>query len=439
MTKEGWGEIPHPSFFALHRITYRMHRRKLVLNIQIFLTVVLTLSLVTGCTPALQSRPGGMNTLPVTDISGDLPRDSQWRQTIALHDMDRDGMPDIVAPPPRKAKAEENIPHIFVRDRKEGTWKKGAFIFPSLKDYGYGGIAVADINSDSHPDIVLAVHEGSIILLENNGDNGFVEKPFPVKDIFHSRMLEVSDINGDGRMDIIALSESSFSPKKGYTPQGILIGMNNGDGTWDVKTVAGSRGLFGDSLAIADINGDGNKDILIAQLVRNDAGYRLVWFGDGHGNFTFFDGDIIPKDVMANNVRAADIDGDGRNELVFRVIGFGPDAKGSLRAYKWNGAGFDDISRGLETAADPIAFDLADVRGNGGKELILLAGSGLSVYTHTDAGWVESGQYQLPFAETIGAFDLRAEKNSDGSLLVVYNLGLTEKTLNLGIRAYLLQ
>jgi hypothetical protein len=416
-----------------------MHRRKLILNIHRFLMVVLTLSLFTGCTPALQSRPGGMNTLPVTDITGTLPRDNQWRQTIALHDMDGDGLTDIIAPPPRRAKAGETIPYIFVRDRQEGTWKEGAFSFPSLKDYGYGGIAVADINSDSHPDIVIAVHEGRIILLENNGNNGFVEKPFPVKDRFHSRVLEVSDLNGDGRKDIIALSESSFSPKQGYTPKGILIGMNNGDGTWEVKTVEGSSGLFGDSLAVEDINGDGNKDIIIAQLIRNRNRDRLVWFGDGFGNFTFFDADMIGEEVLAHNVRAADIDGDGKNEIVFRVIGFGADAKGSIRAYKWNGSAFDDISRGLETVTDPIAFDLADMRGNGGKELILLTGTGLSMYTHTGTGWIESGQYQLPYAETLGAFDLRAEKNRDGSLLVVYNLGLTENALNMGIRSYLLK
>lgn len=408
------------------------------MNIQGFLIVALTLSLFTGCTPALQSRPGGMITLPVTDISEFLPRDSQWRQNIVLFDMDGDGFPDIVAPPPRESETGKNIPHTFVRDRKDGKWKEGAFIFPSLKDYGYGGIAVADINNDGHPDLVLAVHEGRIIILENNKNNGFVEKPFPVKDTFRSRMVEVSDLNGDGRPDVIALSEAPFS-QSGYKPKGILIGMNSGEGNWEVKTVEGAGGLFGDSLAIEDINGDGNKDIIIAPLIHNKDRPRLVWFGDGKGNFKVYDGDMISGDVMAHNVRAADIDGDGKYEIVFRVIGFGPDAKGYLCAYKWNGAAFDDISKGLETATDPIAFDLADVEGNGKKELLLLSGSGLSIYKHTGKGWIESGYYQLPYAETIGAFDLRAEKNRDGSLLVVYNLGMKEQTLNKGIRAYLLK
>lgn len=394
-----------------------------------------------GCAPAalVQVQPGNANSLPLIDISEGLPGDGLWRQNIALFDIDGDGFLDIVASPPRKAERGKNVPYIFLRNPAAGGWKEGSFAFPSLKVYDYGGVAAGDINGDGYPDIALAVHMGRIILLENNKGGSFVEKAFPVKTPFHSRMIVVDDINGDGRPDIIALSEAPFS-YGAYEPKGILTGLNKDGSDWDVKIMEESNGLFGDSMAIGDINGDGNKDIIIAPLIHSEDKPKFIWFGDGKGNFKAYDSDLIGDDVMAFFVRSGDLDGDGKDEVVFKVSGFGKDAKTFLRAYRWTGAGFADISKGLERIEEPIVFDLADIDRDGKKELIVLSAGGLSIFRYTDKGWVERGYYRLSSAETNGAFDLEAGRNRDGSLLIVYCLGKEDQQgLNHGIRAYLLK
>ncbi|OGW37416.1 MAG: hypothetical protein A2Y97_01780, partial [Nitrospirae bacterium RBG_13_39_12] len=381
-------------------------RRFALKRAQKYLIIIMTLSVFMGCTPQaiVQTPPEKASTLALADISEGLPRDGQWRENMALADMDGDGFLDIVAPPPRAAENGKNMPHIFLRDRKEGRWKEGAFAFPSLKDYGYGGIAVGDINRDGYSDIALAVHEGRVIVLESDKSHGFVEMPFHVKDLFHSRMVLVSDINGDVRPDIIALSEAPFSPPRNR-PKGILIGLNRDGSDWDVKALEGSGLLFGDSLAGGDINGDGNKDIIIAPLV-DKVNAKFIWFGDGKGNFKAYDGNLMTGDVMAFSARAGDLDGDGKDEAVFRVSGIGHDAKIFLSAYKWTGDGFADISRGLELIEDTIVFDLADTDGDGKKELIVLTTGGIFIYKYTDRGWEGIGYYRLSLAETAGAFDL---------------------------------
>ncbi len=399
--------------------------------------IALALSPLLNCATPAPRAPERANSLALVEISGGLPQVGQWREHIALADMDGDGSLDIVAPPPRNAEPGKNVPHIFLRDEKEKVWKEGVFTFPSLKGYGYGGIGVADINEDSYPDIILAVHEGEIILLENTLSSGFVERTFPVKDIFHSRMVEVNDINGDGRQDIVALLEASFSPKsRSRAKNGILIGLNKGGNEWDVETLEGSSGLFGDSMAMGDIKGEGKKDIIIAPLTGVDKG--VVWFGDGKGNFKAYEGNLLGDKVMAFSVSSGDLDGDGKDEVVFKVSGYSENAKTFLSAYKWDGAGFTDISKGLETVENPIVFDLADVDGNGKKELIVLSDKGISIYKYTGTGWVESGYYQLPSAETFGASDLRAGRNRDGSLLIVYARG-SQGPDNVGIKAYQLR
>jgi hypothetical protein len=404
--------------------------------------IILSCLFLSACAPVgpageVQPLPERKNSLALIAVNEGLPRDGQWRENIVLADMNGDGLLDIVAPPARAAEKEKNRPSIFLRD-KEG-WKEGDFDFPPLKEYGYGGIAAGDITRDGRPDLVLAVHQGKLIILENNGSSGFVERAFPGKEKFHSRAVELNDMNGDGRQDIIALSESPFDASMVKEPKGILIGSAKEGNAWEVRIVEASAALFGDSLAIGDFRGTGNKDIAIAPLVfKKREKAKLIWFGNGKGDFSLYDGDLI-KETIASYVRAGDLKGDGKDEVVFRVSGFGKTARSFLSAFEWTGTGFADISKGLEQIEDPVVFDLSDVDRDGKKELVVLSTSGIEIYKHIDNAWVERGFYRLSHAETAGAADLKAGRNRDGSLLIAYNLGRTESGLNRGIRAYLLK
>jgi hypothetical protein len=403
----------------------------------LYVTIAFIFVFFAGCA-GVEKRPAErINSLGLADISDGLPRDGLWRQEIALADMNNDGYLDIVAPLPRKGPME-NRPYIFLRQRDGTSWKEGDFKFPPLKDYGYGGIAVGDINRDGYPDIVLAVHSGRIILLENDKNNGFIERPFPRKDAFHSRTIVVSDINGDGWPDVIALSEAPFY-RGAKQADGILVGINKEGKNWEVNTVGGSNEMFGDSMAAGDVNGDGKTDIGIAPLIGEKEKVKFIWFGDGKGNFSAYNGSFVHGDAMSMFVRAGDLDGDGKDEVVFKISGFGEKAKVFLAAYKWTGEGFADISKGLEAVENPIVFDLSDVDGDGKKELVVLSTDGIRVYKYTDKGWVGHGYYQLSSTDTFGAYDLRAGRNADGSVVIAYNLGSEEEAFGHGLRAYLMK
>jgi len=105
-----------------------------------------------------------------------LPTGGQWRQNIAIADMDGDGIPDIVAPPSRLGDAKV---HIFYGDGKgnfherpidlvDGTGKT----LPPQK-LAYGGVAVADFDGDGKPDIALASHGQTVRVLRNRGGGVF--------------------------------------------------------------------------------------------------------------------------------------------------------------------------------------------------------------------------------------------------------------------------
>jgi len=386
-----------------------------------------------GCAPVLKGAPERESLHAVTEISGGLPTEGLWREGVALIDMDGDGFLDIIAPPPRKGGEGRNRPYIFMRG-KDGTWREGKYDFPEVK-YGYGGIAAGDLNGDGYPDIVIAVHSGEIILLENNKGGGFVSSTLSAKEKFHSRAVELADVNGDGWLDIVALSESGFATD--YMPKGILIGINRGGKGWDAQILEESNTVQGDSLSLGNISGDGKKDIAAAQLAVRQ-GKKIIWFGDGKGNFKNYEKDVA-EETMPMIVRTGDLDGDGRDEVVLKVSTVGAGAVLKFSVLKWTGDGFNELSSGLEKE-QPIAFDLADLDGDGRKELVVLSEKAISIYKYIEGRWVERGHYSVSPEDSKGARDLRVGRNKDGSFLIVHNMGGEfPDSLHHGIKAYTLR
>lgn len=396
-----------------------------------FIVIVLSVFLQWGCAPLTQGTSG--EGFVISDVSGGLPSEGLWRQNIALIDMDGDGFLDIVAPPPRKGKEGQSRPFIFIRGG-DGKWKEGSYSFPEGKKYGYGGVAAGDLNGDSDPDIVLAVHTAEVILFLSDKSGGFSQSVMTFGKPFHSRAVEIADINGDGRPDIIALSESGF--KSDYKSQGLMIGINKGGKEWEMHEVEDSVGWQGDSFAIGDINGDGNKDIAVATLaVKEDK--KLVWFGDGKGNFKSYEKDFF-KRAMPIAVRVGDIDGDGRDEVVYLYSTLGQEAVRKLSVWKWTEGGLSEIPWGPDRE-EPYAFDLVDLDGDGRKELVVMSEKAIRIYKYRDAGWVEIGQYPVTPEAVKGVRDLRVGRNRDGSFLMVHNLGGEDPSLQHGIKAFLLK
>jgi hypothetical protein len=401
------------------------------LRVSAFVIALLFLPLFIGCASSPVSYDGaGIYT--IKDISKGLPVSGLWRENVVIIDMDGDGQLDIVAPPPRKAAKGDGRPYVFARD-KEGVWKEKKYTVSGEKEYGYGGIAVGDLNGDRYPDIVLAEHSGAITLFMNDGHGGFTVSPFPTAGSFYSREVKLSDLNGDGRPDIVALSEASFV--QGYKPRGILTGINR-DGTgWDVKVFGEDSNILGDSLSVGDIRGKG-RDIAIANMT-TEVSKKLLWFGDGKGMFEVYDVDFVGR-AMPYMVGLADVDGDGRDEVIFRLAGIGRGSTVYAGAFKWTGDAFKDISSGLEKEV-PIAFDFADIDGDGKKEMALLSESGMHIYKYKDSGWVEQAKYDIPAAYVRGARSLNIGKNNDGLWMIVFNMGFEAPELQRGIKAFLVK
>lgn len=264
----------------------------------------------------------------VSPFGAGLPASGQWRHGFAVADMNGDGFLDIVHATPRKALTS---PYIFLGDGK-GHWHRWAEAkYPDLA-YDYGDVAVADFNRDGHLDMVLGVHLHGLIVLLGDGKGNFTDwskgLDFRVPKAglepgFTSRAVAAADWNGDGRPDIIALGEGPrLNLDRGQAAadnsNGIVIYLNQGNGSWVRKDQGtGNDQLFGDTVEVADVNGDGKLDIVTPS---NSYGRKdIVTYGKKDGSWQAVNVPAVRPATYVRGIAIADFDEDGRKDV---AIGF---------------------------------------------------------------------------------------------------------------------
>ena len=227
-------------------------------------------------------------------------------------------------------------------------------------DRGPHWIAVADVNHDGNPDILVAnVDAGSVSVLLGDGKGNFHNAPgSPVAAGHLPNDIAVADMNGDGNLDLVIANHQApyltillgdgtgkFSPAPGSPfdvhsnphPHGIAVADFDGDGKPDVATdswgvnqieLLSGNGKGGlrlpghffpvghrpyERLRSADFNHDGHPDIVTTNL---DDGTVSILLGDGKGGFAEAHGSPFAAGARPWQVFVGDVNHDGNVDLV---------------------------------------------------------------------------------------------------------------------------
>src|SRR5208283_3302813 len=185
----------------------------------------------------------------------------------------------------------------------DGTFQPAVTFNPGLQSQA--GIALADLNGDGKPDLLVANASGVAVLL-GNGDGTFQPAVTYGSGGSSPWSVAVADVNRDGKPDLIVANYSSSTV-------GVLLG--NGDGTFQPAATYGSGGNGPWSVAVADVNGDGKPDLAVANDCGGCDGSVAVLLGNGDGTFrpaVLYDsgGDLTW------GVAIADVNGDGKPDLI---------------------------------------------------------------------------------------------------------------------------
>jgi hypothetical protein len=198
------------------------------------------------------------------ESSDGLPQTGSFRNSMAVADMNEDGCPDIVLPPQRGG--GEGLPAIYLGDCK-GHWKGWAATVPHALDYG--SVVVGDFNKDGHMDMAFGVHLTGVFVYLGDGKGHFTEVSEGLPHDFPTRRLIVADVNQDGYPDLVAVTEGPTPRPIVGLPHGPLIGLinKNKGKSWEVEDIAPSGvKTGGDWLATGHFNDDGRPDYVIGSI-----------------------------------------------------------------------------------------------------------------------------------------------------------------------------
>jgi hypothetical protein len=189
--------------------------------------------------------------------------------------------------------------------------------------YGSGGVrsfsvAVADVNGDGKPDLLVTNvyasntnwNNGTVGVLLGNGDGTFQSALAYPSGGYWPWSVAVADLNKDGKRDVVVANQCSDSSCGTTGSVGVLLG--NGDGTLQTAVPYDSRGSWAWFVTLSDVNGDAKPDVIVANYNSSTVG---VLSGRGDGTFqtaaTFASGGDF-----AYSVAVADVNGDGKPDLV---------------------------------------------------------------------------------------------------------------------------
>jgi hypothetical protein len=144
--------------------------------------------------------------------------------------------------------------------------------FANAVVYGTGGdyaasVAVADLNGDGKADVVVAncgsggncgMSPGSVGVLLGNGDGTFQTAVAYSSGGYGAVSVALADVNRDGKPDVLVAN--SCSDAACATGGSVSVLLGNGDGTSRTAVAYSSGGYGAVSVAVADVNGDGKPD-----------------------------------------------------------------------------------------------------------------------------------------------------------------------------------
>ena len=128
-----------------------------------------------------------------------------------------------------------------------------------------GPLPIGDLNGDGIPDVVVSnPRAGTVAVLLGNGDGSFRAAVHYAAAIGkRSNIVALGDFNGDGFLDLAVASVGTAANNTSDDATGAVeVLLGNGDGTFRNGLIysAGQGPAF---ITVADVNGDGQPDLLI--------------------------------------------------------------------------------------------------------------------------------------------------------------------------------
>jgi hypothetical protein len=234
-------------------------------------------------------KPGGD---PAADLWKHHIIGSPRAHDIEVGDIDGDGHIEIVT---RSQGKEGNKIIVW---KQNNSWAKRAIECPIGE-----GLALGDIDNDGKPEVIIGGrwYKASGDVLHDPWDEHIFADWHP------DAVVKLADMNRDGRPDVVLTR--SEGP---YRISWFEIPPDTEKGEW-IEHVIDSSIDFAHSLAICDMDNDGNLDVVTAEMHQSPRKRVIVYINQG--NAVKWKRQVVAT-TGSHNLCVADIDGDGNSDIV---------------------------------------------------------------------------------------------------------------------------
>jgi Bacterial Ig domain/FG-GAP-like repeat/FG-GAP repeat len=344
---------------------------------------------------------------------------------VTIEDMNGDGLPDVIV-----ANSSDNTVSVLLNTTIPGATTP---TFMPQQTFATGvepeSVAVADANGDGLPDVIVANYTDSTVsVLLNTTSPGATTPTFALQQTFatlsNPQWVAMADVNGDGKPDMIVTNKSQSV---------VSVSLNTTTPGADVASFASqqtfSTGRHPYSVTMADMNGDGEPDLIVANQSDNTVSILLNTTAPGASTSSFAPQQTFATGTIPFWVTTADVNGDGEPDL---IVTNGGDGTVSV-LLNTTTPGATTLSFATQQAfavgTDPWPVTVADVNGDGIPDLIVgnRSDATISVLLNTTAPDATTPSFapQQIFAtgnepESVAVADMNGDGKPD---VVVANIG----------------
>jgi hypothetical protein len=258
----------------------------------------------TNSISVLLQRPGSPGTFsPSSDyVTGQSP-------VVALGDIDGDGLPDLVVGTTRNPAGVS----VFAQSRTSPGVFESPVQIASLE--GVSSVAVGDIDRNGTVDVCLSTATGLVVLLQEGSVPGTFVPAIRYEAGSQPIAIAMGDLDGDGLPDLVV---ANYGSPDGQIHGGVSVFLQDpstpGKLLPATEYATGSRSI---SVAVGDLDGDGMPDIAVANPVSSGANGDISILLQAPGRKGIFQSAVnYPASFQPLSVAVADLNGDGKADVV---------------------------------------------------------------------------------------------------------------------------
>ena len=322
-----------------------------------------------------QYNGNGYGAFDNTNLNGD----GSWTSNMTVADFNQDGLDDVI-----------------VRDNMWYGVQDGDLSGPF--DLGVNGgiraLASADIDGNGRVDFVTGTGTGFFVYMSKDMGPGF-EDPIQLVNAPAFVDCELADIDGDGELDVVGAHS---------VQENISVLLGDGDGNFTVDPLLEHTiDYLAIEVEIYDFNGDGLPDISYSGDT-NGVGLLL-----GEDSPDLFAPELLAFNGTTSIIKAADLDGDGFDDLVA--------AEGDGLDIYWGNpeADFDVTTNQIAVGNTVSTLAIADINNDGHPDAIVGCTGDVdcrSVFVGNAEGWLASTAVDYPWS--VRAYPVVRDFNYDG-------------------------